>query len=414
MRSDSIGIHGSALLALTVAAAVMFWRVLETPFWSPEDFNFLQSAVDATVQGTLLQWKPTLAGGYSVNPLLALEFHLFGLEARPYLLVNLAIHIVNAYLAFLLVHSLLHDRLGAFIAALLFAITVGSYGKNLMFVAGSSSLVYAGCVLLAMLLYVQNEKRNAGRPVGRWALGFFLVFLASLFMRGGTFSILGAVFVYNVFFLAERRRPILHTNLKVALVLAVLSIVANALFGGESVTAGVDAGAFLLNLPGYLILMVLPLQQSQLLTDAPWPVQWLYRIAPVLRVLVGLAILSYSLIGFVFGNRAIRFYIAWMYVMIVPFTLFRYPADWLNLRFLYLVSLGFCVLLTTGTLYAYRLLRARRVRRFLPFIVPVLYIIASGFLVQQLNRKNLELSASPGASRLRAAMQASLAAADTP
>jgi hypothetical protein len=283
-----------------------------------------------------------------------------------------------------------------------------------MFVAGSSSLVYAGCVLLAMLLYVQNEKRNAGRPVGRWALGFFLVFLASLFMRGGTFSILGAVFVYNVFFLAERRRPILHTNLKVALVLAVLSIVANALFGGESVTAGVDAGAFLLNLPGYLILMVLPLQQSQLLTDAPWPVQWLYRIAPVLRVLVGLAILSYSLIGFVFGNRAIRFYIAWMYVMIVPFTLFRYPADWLNLRFLYLVSLGFCVLLTTGTLYAYKLLRARRVRRFLPFIVPVLYIIASGFLVQQLNRKNLELSASPGASRLRAAMQASLAAADTP
>ena len=114
MRSDSIGIYVGVLLALAVAAVAMFWKVLGTPFWSPEDFHALQSAVDASVQGTLLSWKPTLAGGYPVNPLLAFEFHQFGLEARPYLLVNLAIHIGNAYLAFLLVTSLLHDRLGAF------------------------------------------------------------------------------------------------------------------------------------------------------------------------------------------------------------------------------------------------------------------------------------------------------------
>ena len=412
MRSHSIGVYVGVLLALGLAAMLMFWRVLGTPFWSPEDFHFLRSAVDASVQGTLLSWSPALAGGYPVNPLLAFEFHHFGFEARPYLLVNLGIHIVNAYLAFLLVNSLLHDRVGAFISALLFVLTVGSYGKNLMFAAGSSSLVYATCVLLAMLLYVQNEKRNAGGAVGPWALGFFLVFLSSLFMRGGTFSILGAVFVYNVFFRAERQRPVLHTNLKVTLLLAIAAMVAKALLSKGSVTGAVDPGAFLLNLPSYLILMVLPLQQSEILTDAPLLVQWLYRIAPVLRVFVGLAILSYSLIGFVFGNRAIRFYIAWMYVMIVPFTLFRYPEDWLNLRFLYLVSLGFCVLLTTGTLYAYKLLRARRVRRFLPFVLPLLYVLASGYLVGQLNRKNLELSKGQEAVRLRAALQARLGASD--
>lgn len=406
MRSDSIGITIGVLVALAAAAVAMFWKVLATPFWSPEDFHALQSAVDASMQGTLLSWTPTLAGGYPVNPIFAFEFHYFGLEARPYLLVNLAIHIVNAYLAFLLVNSLLHDRLGAFIAALLFVLTVGSYGKNLMFAAGSSSLVYASCVLLAMFLYVQNEKQNVGRAVGPWAVSFFLVFLASLFMRGGTFSILGAVFLYNVFFRAERQRPVLHTNLKVAVALAVLALVAKAVLRDGSVTGAVDPGAFLMNLPSYLILMVLPLQQSEILTDAPVLVQWLYRIAPVLRVFVGLAILSYSLIGFVFGNRAIRFYIAWMYVMIVPFTLFRYPEDWLNLRFLYLVSLGFCVLLTTGTLYAYKLLRARRFRRYLPFLLPLLYVFASGYLVDQLNRKNEELATSPEAARHRALLDA--------
>jgi len=261
---------------------------------------------------------------------------------------------------------------------------------------------------------VQNEKRNAGRFVGWWSFGFLLVFAASLFMRGGTFSILGAVVFYNVFFREERKRPILHTDLKVALVMAVVALVGKAVVQDGGSATAVDPGAFVRNLPSYLILMVLPLQQSVLLTEAPGWVQWLYRIAPVLRVLVGLAILSYSLFGFVFGNRAIRFYIAWMYVMIVPFTLFRYPEDWLNLRFLYLVSLGFCVLLTTGTLYAFKLLQARRVRRYLPFLLLVLYVTATAYLVEQLDSKNRVLARSPEMVAWRARLEASLASDSSP
>lgn len=414
MRSGPIVISLAVLAAFALAALAMFGRVLDTPFWSPEDFHALSSAVDARSSGTLLEWRPALAGGYPVNPLLAVEFHHFGLDARPYLLVNLVIHVLNAFLAFLLVNSLLHNRLGAFLSALLFVLTVGSYGKNLMFAAAGSSLIYASCVLLAMLLYVQNEKRNAGRFVGWWSFGFLLVFAASLFMRGGTFSILGAVVFYNVFFREERKRPILHTDLKVALVMAVVALVGKAVVQDGGSATAVDPGAFVRNLPSYLILMVLPLQQSVLLTEAPGWVQWLYRIAPVLRVLVGLAILSYSLFGFVFGNRAIRFYIAWMYVMIVPFTLFRYPEDWLNLRFLYLVSLGFCVLLTTGTLYAFKLLQARRVRRYLPFLLLVLYVTATAYLVEQLDSKNRVLARSPEMVAWRARLEASLASDSSP
>ena len=236
---------------------------------------------------------------------------------------------------------------------------------------------------------VLNEKQNAGRPIGPYALGYFLILAGSLFMRGGTFSLLASVVFYNVFFARERQRPILHTNLVASLALAGAAMLLRvAVLHQGGVTGPMDTGAFLRNLPGYLVLMVFPLHQSQLLSTAPAWVRGVYALAPYIRVVVGLSLLSYSLFGFIFGNRTIRFYIAWMYVMVVPFSVFRYPSDWLNLRFLYLVSLAFCVLLTTGTLYAFKLLSQHRLRRCVPFLIPAFYVALSVALVIQLDHKN--------------------------
>jgi hypothetical protein len=153
---------------------------------------------------------------------------------------------------------------------------------------------------------------------------------------------------------------------------------------------------------------VFPLHQSELLSTAPGWVRAVYAVAPYIRVVVGMSILSYSLFGLIFGNRTIRFYIAWMYVMVVPFAVFRYPSDWLNLRFLYLVSLGFCVLLTTGTLYAFKLLSHRRGRRLLPFAIPIVYVLLSAALIRQLDRKNEALAAAPATQEWRAQIAAQL------
>ncbi len=400
--------HAAVLAALAGAGVLLFAQGLNTGFWSPEDFHALSTAAEAHARGDLpIAFRPSLAGGYPVNPFFAIEFRLFGMDAGAYYLVNLIVHIVNAYLAFLLVQSLLHDRRGAFVAALLFVLAVGSYGKNLFFASGISSLLYATTCLLATLLYVQNEKTNAGRPVGVYAFGFFVVFLLSLFMKGGTFSVLACALFYNIFFRPERQRPILHTNLIVCFVVAAISVFAKEVFfdGGRSLGS---AGSFVRNLPGYLILMVFPLQQSELLDKSPAIVKAIYAVAPFLRFCVGLTILSYTIFGFVFGSRTIRFYIAWMYVLIIPFAFFRYPDDWLNLRFLYLVSLAFCVLLTTGSMYAHQLLSHRGARRYLPFAVPALYVVVSVFLVTQLNGKNRELARHPHSLRRVEQLQATL------
>ena len=404
MRSP-ISFAIAVLAVLTVAAGIQHAPFIDTGFWSSDDFHQLN--ILAQANAARLPFRPTLSGGYLANPLLGLEFSAFGLDARPYILINVAAHVLNAFLAYLLVNTLLHNRRGAFLAALLFVLSVGSYGKNLTFAMGISSLVYAMAVLLGTLFYVLNEKRSGGRPVGLWAFAFYLIFFGSLFMRGGTFSLLASFAFYNFFFARERGRPVLHTNLAVCLGLAVIAFAVRAL-QGNAPGPEVDTGAFLRNLPGYLILMVFPLHQSELLSTAPAWVRAVYAAAPYIRVLVGISILSYSLFGLIFGNRTIRFYIAWMYVMVVPFAVFRYPSDWLNLRFLYLVSLGFCVLLTTGTLSGAKLLAHHRWRRLTPFVIPAFYVLLSAALIRQLDHKNEVLANAPSTQEWQARIAAQL------
>lgn len=397
-------------LALAVTIAAIFAPVLDTGFWSPEDLRDLAVAAAAHASGDLpVAFQPSLAGGYPTNPIFGLEFHLFQLNPRPYFATNLLVHWINSVLAYLLVNVLLHDRRSAGLAAGLFALSVGSYGKNLMVASGISSLVYAMIVLAGTFLYVLNEKRNAGRWYGFYAVGFYALFAGSLFMHGGTFSLLACCAFYNLFFRVERGRRVLHWNLLVCLVLVAVTSVLRIASGMANPAGSVDAGAFLRNLPGYLTLMVFPLHQSQLLDTAPPFVRAVYGVAPVIRVFVGLSFLSYSLFGFVFGSRALRFYIAWMYIMIVPFAFLRYPADWLNLRFLYLVSLGFCVLMTTGTLYVFKLLSHHRWRRWLPFAIPAAYVVLTAALIHTLDLKNEELADSP-ATRARQAQIAAVLA----
>ncbi len=389
-----IRVHLLALAILAAASAALFTQVLDTGFWSPEDAGDLRRLVEMQAAGELqMDFRPALAGGYHTNPVLALEYRSFGMDARAYYIVNLIVHVLNAWIAYALVISLLHDAPAAILAAVLFAVGVGSYGKNLMFAGGISSLLYAMVVLSGTLLYVWNEQKNRGRPLGLYAFGFFVILLLSLFMRGGTFSILASCLFYNFFFRPERQRPVMHTTLLLALATAAVSMLARLLLGPPPITGPVDPGAFLVNLPRYLVLMAFPVQHSELLSSASAFTRTIYALAPYIRVAIGLALLSYTIFGVVFGNRTIRFYIGWIYVMVVPFAVFRYPTDWLNLRFLYLVSLGFCVLLTSGTIYVSKLLSHRGARRFVPFLVPLFYVGLAVALVTKLDDKNERLAA---------------------
>jgi len=121
-------------------------------------------------------------------------------------------------------------------------------------------------------------------------------------------------------------------------------------------------------------------------TAAGPAVRFIYDFATAIRVVILLCIISYSFFGFIFGNRVIRFFIAWTYIMVTPFCFFRFPADWLDIRFLYLVSVGFDLILASGTVLAARLLYQRPFRRKLPYLIPAAFVMLSYFVLVQLDR----------------------------
>ncbi len=121
----------------------------------------------------------------------------------------------------------------------------------------------------------------------------------------------------------------------------------------------------------------------------------------MIRVFLTLSIISYSFFGFIFGSRAVRFFIAWTYITLLPFTGHTESGLWLNLSHLYLTSLGFCIILAAGANGTSGLLARRRWRRYLPYLVPLAFAAASVMLSWQLNRQHLAKASEPETVEMR-------------
>jgi hypothetical protein len=257
-----------------------------------------------------------------------------------------------------------------------------------MTVSGISDLVITALTLLTMIFYVKNELEESG---GIWKRNFILCllfFTASLLSKTTTFSLLGLMLAFNLFFREATGRRLFDRNLVLFSLFALLVLVIKLAFQREIPGAAdleVTLWSFPRNFAAYLVRMVFPIHSSTLVTHAGPVVRFIYEFATAIRVIILLCIVSYSVFGFVFGNRVIRFFIAWTYIVVAPFCFFRFPADWLDIRFLYLVSVGFHMVLASGTVLAARLLYQRPWRRFLPYLIPAAFVALSYFVLAQLD-----------------------------
>jgi len=68
------------------------------------------------------------------------------------------------------------------------------------------------------------------------------------------------------------------------------------------------------------------------------------------------------------------------------------------MRNLYLVSIGFIMILSAGAVYCSRLIAHQGWRRLVPFIVPMFFILLARFVIVQLDRSYERKSASPSAA----------------
>jgi hypothetical protein len=213
---------------------------------------------------------------------------------------------------------------------------------------------------------------------------------------------------YNIFYKKERKRSILSPPLLILLV-----------FGGvltgfqwqhlQVVTSGYPEGwglgfflmNFFSNVPAYLIHMVYPIHYTELVQEHNLSAL-LYSWSPVIRPTLGIIIFAYCTYGFVFGNTSLRFFIAWTMLSIIPFCFFYMPGDWINTKYLYLASAGFCLILATGTMKMYGVLINRGWRKLIPLVIPMLFMILSVIIVDRLDKAYEKRSRLPHTKILKA------------
>jgi len=388
--SRSFGPFGEILLfaCLLVLGISFFGLVRNNGFWHSSDYGFLRQAIRIDSNWReIFSPEPHDTFQPLVNWIFYLEFRFFDTTAWYYYLFNIVVHCFNAYLVYVLVRTLLHDRTIALLSSILFVFAVGNYGKAVMVVSGISDLIITMLTLLTMIFFVRNELHDSGR---QRSLNFFLCllfFLLSLLSKATSFSLLGCMLAFNMFFRQQKRRVLAPNFLTIAAFAFVVLVIKLAVL--RSIPAAADivivSWSFPKNFAAYLVRMVLPIQYSAIVRDSGPIIQFVYRFTSELRLIIFLCIVSYSIFGFIFGNRTIRFFIAWTYITVAPFCFFRFPTDWLNIRFLYLVSVGFCMILASGTVLAARLLYQKEWRRILPFLIPVFFVFLSRFVVGQLD-----------------------------
>ena len=395
---------------LLVLGYLFFASVRDNTFWHYTDYLYLHKALkiqeywrEIFAQSPLNIFQPV------VNLVFYGEYRFFGLDAKAYYFFNVFVHVLNSFLVYFIVSTLLKDYTIAILSSLLFLFAVGNYGKAVMVASGISDLLITLLTLSALYFYFKNELDHRGKLNSRYFYACLICFFLSLLSKATSFSILGCILAFNFFFRDKTSRGTWGRGFVALAAFAVIVLIVKHLLLSE-IPARSDLNvfsfSFIRNYAAYLVRMVFPIQTSHLVTDAGPVVWFIYNLATEIRILIFLCIISYSVFGFIFGNRAIRFFIAWTYITVAPFCIFKFPADWLNIRYLYLVSIGFCMILASGTAVTTRLLYQKAWRRFLPYLVPLYFIVLSQLIVTLLDRNYESLAKAPRLDTIKASFMA--------
>ncbi len=388
---------------------LFFSLAIDNCFWHGYDFVSLEHNLRMMQNhSAIFDSSPPFRFQPLVYGLHFLLFQRFHFDPRGYIIFNIILHGFNSFLVYLLVKILLKDRAVALLSGLLFVFTVGSYGKSVMIAAGFDDLVITSLTLLTMFCYFKNELVFKGRVLSPWFLLAFIFFIASMFTSSTSLSILGAFLAFNFFFHRDERISVFSAGFLILAVFAVTALIVKSTvfhytphFYKETIGPFRFVFYAIKNMIHYAIRMIFPIHTSHLVSEAVGAVRFIYRFVTQIRILIALTVISYSVFGFIFGNRTIRFFIAWTYIMVLPFAFFQLPNDWLDIRHLYLVSVGFVVIVSAGSIYCSRLISRHRWKRLVPLLVPLFFILMSRFIVTQLDRGYENRAETPSVLRYR-------------
>jgi tetratricopeptide (TPR) repeat protein len=319
--------------------------------------------------------------------LLTFDYALFGSRLWAWHLVNVLIHAAAAWLVYLVCKEFTGRPRIALIAASLFAVHP-VHAESVAWISGITDPWMSLFFLTAFYTYLRYRK--SGKPY--LIIATLALFLLALFAKEAALALPVLIAYCELFYFGERDRKQRWLRLGViaasfVVPLAVYLFMRRAALGSLLINGDTyeSVGVVLLTMPiavlKYLLLSTLTLGYSyQHFTPfVTSPANW--------RFLVPFVIVASLVVLFVFSkSRLVKFAAVWFAVTLLPaLAAIRYfgPEYVVQDRYLYLPSIGFCLLVALGIEWLVARFPQAQSAKIELAIVSVLVLILGGVLIRQ-------------------------------
>jgi tetratricopeptide (TPR) repeat protein len=271
------------------------------------------------------------------------EYKLYGLNAFPYHLFNVVLHVINTWLVFQLAGKLSGKKLTALVVALLFAVHP-MHVESVAWISERKDVLYACFFLLSLLFYLRYLESGYKT---KFYLGALFLFVISLLSKSAAVT-LPVVLVAIDFYQARKinRRALLEKLpfFALALLFGIITLLSQKSGGaiGDFSTVYSPINRFFLvvySIAFYIVKMIIPFNLSALhyYPDAeggmlPWPY---YLSLPVLLALSSLLLKKTS-----FRRETISGMLFFLITISVMLQFFTFGYSLTAERYTYISSIG--------------------------------------------------------------------------
>jgi protein O-mannosyl-transferase len=344
----------AAILFICVTCFVIYSNALGGQFvWDDEYFvvnntalrslgNFSRFFTDASTvaPGDLAHdvYRPLTTLSYAV------DYRLWKLDSFMYHSENVPLHAINSILVLLVVYAIFGNIALAFLASLLF-LTHPVQTEAVSWISGRSSLLFLAFYLASFLLYVRFTREPAKRLLLSGSAGFFAL---SMFSKEMAASLPLLIIAYDMYFPTGKRfwkRAVGYIPY-VAIVITYIFIRGSLLEtvsqmgwwgGGWSTTFYTMTKALM----EYIAVLVFPLTLCARHIIG-LSVSWAEPAVLISIAILGLiTLVAWALFR---KQRGLSFAVAWIFITLLPVSNIIPLKALMAERFLYLPSIGFCLL----------------------------------------------------------------------
>jgi len=171
--------------AILVLTFLLFYNTLTNNFVNLDDSGYIKDNPDIkslSARNIIAIFSSFYNANYHPFTTLsyAIEYNLFGLNAKPYHLVNLLIHLLNTFMVFRLINKISRKTEVAFVVALFFAIHP-MHVESVAWISERKDLLYSFFFIWGLSTYYDYIHATINR--NKLYVYTILLFLASLYQN---------------------------------------------------------------------------------------------------------------------------------------------------------------------------------------------------------------------------------------